>query len=259
MPQTREAVHHPKSHWWYVWIPVFSAVVWFGTILALLVTWLAEGGTHRPRYSSQDQRIAYISDVGADFLKPLFITGCSITAVTFFLSLSIERYLRHSGRLAPTMRRRETAFSVLAVFGSFLCGLGLILLSIFDTKRFVHLHRGFLLLFMVGVALSALFTVVEYRWISKDYEFIRQLRVAYIAKGLLAFVLVVLAVAFGVTLVTEPNVGAVLEWTISLLFTSYLLTFYYDLRQAKGVHKGQLNAQTMRNQRRWATVHRWRR
>lgn len=59
------------------------------------------------------------------------------------------------------MRRRERAFSTLAILGSFLGGAGLILLSIFDTKRHPSLHRGFLLLFIVGVGLSAIFTVIE--------------------------------------------------------------------------------------------------
>ncbi|KAJ7164013.1 Frag1/DRAM/Sfk1 [Mycena crocata] len=251
MPPANTSEAHLRSHWWYVWVPVFGAFIWFGTILSMLITWLVQGGMHRPRYSSQDNSIAYISDVGADILKPLFVTGCCITAVAFFLSLVIERYLRHSGRLIPTMRRREKVFSVFAVLGSALGGLGLILLSIFDTKRHPSIHRGFLLMFMVGVALSALFTCVEYRWISKDFHYLRQLRTAYIAKGIIAGILVILAIAFGVGLFFAPNAGAVLEWAISLGFTFYLLTFYYDLRQAKGVHKGQLNAQTLQSQRRW--------
>ena len=65
------------------------------TLWALLITWLASG---RPHYVSQDGNIAYISDVGADILKPLFIVGCSITGVSFFLSSAIERWLRHEGR-----------------------------------------------------------------------------------------------------------------------------------------------------------------
>ena len=66
-----------------------------GTLLAMLVTWLAQG---RPKYVSQEGSIAYISDVGADILKPLFVTGCIITGLSFFIALSIERWLRHSGR-----------------------------------------------------------------------------------------------------------------------------------------------------------------
>ncbi|KAJ7671580.1 Frag1/DRAM/Sfk1 [Mycena polygramma] len=250
------AHNHPRAHWWYVWIPIFGSFIWFGTILSMLITWLAEGGTSRPRYSSQEESIAYISDVGADFLKPLFVTGCCITAVAFFSSLLIERYLRHSGRLIPTMRRREKVFSVLAVLGSFIGGLGLILLSIFDTKRHPSLHRGFLLMFMAGVAISAIFTCIEYRWLSKDFFYLRQLRTAYIAKGIIVTLLVCLAIAFGICLFTQSafNAGAILEWTISLGFTFYLVTFYFDLRQAKGVHKGELTPQRMQSQRRWVLM-----
>ena len=61
------------------------------------------------------------------------------------------------------MRKRERVFGCLAIFGSFLGGLGLILLSIFDTKRHSSLHRVFLLVFIVGVGLSAIFTVIEVR------------------------------------------------------------------------------------------------
>lgn len=124
----------------------------------MLGTWLGQG---KPHYITQDGNIAYISDVGADILKPLFITGSSITAVCFVASLTIERWLRHRGRLLPNMRRREKVMSSLAIASSVLGGAGVILLSVFDTKRHMRLHRVFLLVFMVGVALSAAFTVAE--------------------------------------------------------------------------------------------------
>ena len=59
------------------------------------------------------------------------------------------------------MRRRERVFSSLAILGSFFGGAGLILLSGFDTKRYTTLHRLFLLIFILGVGLSAIFTVIE--------------------------------------------------------------------------------------------------
>lgn len=72
-----------------------------GTLLAMLITWLAEG---RPRLPSQEESIAFISDIGAAGLKPLFIAGCSVTAVTFVLSFAAERWLRHSGRWDSCLR-----------------------------------------------------------------------------------------------------------------------------------------------------------
>ncbi|GJE94770.1 Frag1/DRAM/Sfk1 family protein [Phanerochaete sordida] len=226
------------QHWLYVWVPLVTAGVWFGTLLAMLITYLAQG---RPHYVSEDGSIAYISDVGADILKPLFVTGCAITFIGFFLSLVIERWLRHSGRLIAEMRRRERVFSILAIIGSFIGGLGLLLLSIFDTKRHPSLHRVFLLVFIIGVGLSAIFTIIEYRWISHDFVELRKLKFAYIIKGVIAAILIILAVVFAITLYTAQNVGAVIEWTIAFGYTFYLLTFAYDLRMAKGVHRGQFS------------------
>lgn len=150
-----EGRHH---HWIYVWIPVFGAFIWCGTLFAMLITWKAQG---EPHYSSQVGNLPYISDIGADILKPLFITAACITAICFVLALSVERGLRHSGRLLPNMRKREKVLSVLAIVGSGIGGAGLILLSIFDTKRHPNLHHVFLLVFMAGVALSAIFSILE--------------------------------------------------------------------------------------------------
>jgi len=230
-------VEDHRNHWAYVWVPVFTAFIWFATLWAMLITWLASG---RPKYPSQNGKVTYISDVGASFLKPLFVVACCITGVGFFISLCLERYLRHSGRLLPVMRRRERYLSFMAILGSFIGGAGLILLSGFDTDRYPTLHRLFLLIFIVGVGLSAIFTVLEYRWISKDFVEVRKLRRAYWAKSIIAGILILLAVAFAFTLYYVPDVGGVIEWIIAFGYTFYLLTFYYDLRMAKGVEKGQL-------------------
>jgi len=127
------------------------------------------------------------------------------------------------------MRRRERVFSGLAIAGATLGGVCLILLSIFDTVRHKNLHRVFLLVFMIGVALSAIFTVLEFRWLNKDYGGMTRLRVAYISKGVIVFVLVVLSIAFGACLDRKKDVAAVLEWIIGFGFTFYLLTLVFDL------------------------------
>ncbi|KIL67468.1 hypothetical protein M378DRAFT_185555 [Amanita muscaria Koide BX008] len=227
-----------REHWAYVWVPFLGALVWFGTLLAMLIVWLAQG---QPRLPSQDESIAFISDIGADILKPLFITGCSITATAFVVSLAIERWLRHSGRLLPTMRKREQVFSSLSISSAFIGGIGLILLSILDTRRFTSEHRAFLLVFIVGVALSAIFTIVEYRWLSRDFIYASHLRIAYMAKAIIAGVLIILAIVFAVTLYKAKNVGAVIEWVIGFGFTFYIITLFFDLRVSKGKQRGELS------------------
>ncbi|OSD06456.1 hypothetical protein PYCCODRAFT_933517 [Trametes coccinea BRFM310] len=231
-------IPHQHEHWLWVWIPLFGAFMWFATLWALLITWLASG---RPHYVSMDGNIAYISDVGADILKPLFIVGCCITGASFFLSCAIERWLRHEGRLVANMRRRERVLAILSIICAFIGMCGLILLSIFDTKRHPSLHRVFLLVFILGVGLSAIFTVIEYRWISHDFVEIKKLKKAYLAKGTIAGILILLAIAFAITLFQATDPGAILEWIIAFGFTFYILTFFFDLRMAKGVHKGELS------------------
>jgi len=94
---------------------------------------------------------------------------------------------------------------------------------------------------MLGVALSAIFTVWEFRWISKDFEEVR-LKHAYIAKAIIATTLVLLAIGFDDGSrhdnTTATFVGGILEWVIGFAFVFYLPTFYFDLRMSKGVQKG---------------------
>ncbi|KZT33973.1 hypothetical protein SISSUDRAFT_992450 [Sistotremastrum suecicum HHB10207 ss-3] len=221
-------------------IPLIGSVVWFVMLWVMLIVWLALG---QPMYPTMQGKIAYISDIGARGLKPLFITGCCITAISLTLSLSIERWLRHRGRLLPNMRTREKVCSVLSVIGAVIGSAGIILLSIFDTQRHPSLHRLFLLIFIVGVAISAIFTVAEYAWLHKDFVYYYKLRRSYMAKSIIALILIAAAIAFGIVLDSKPDVGGVLEWFIAFGFTFYLLTFWYDLRQAVGSKRGLQNRQ----------------
>ncbi|KIJ15157.1 hypothetical protein PAXINDRAFT_12073 [Paxillus involutus ATCC 200175] len=109
------------------------------------------------------------------------------------------------------MRRRERVLGILAIVGAFIAMWGLVLLSGFDIQRYPTLHSIFLLVFMLGVALSALFTVLEYRWLAHDYAHMHKLRRAYIAKAVIGGTLVVLAIVFGVAMFYAPSVGASLN------------------------------------------------
>ncbi len=62
-----------------------------------------------------------------------------------------------------------------------------------------------------------------------------RLRLLYLTKLAFTLVLIALAIAFGVLLLTgaHQNVAAIIEWLIAFGFTLYLLTFYVDLRETK--------------------------
>lgn len=95
------------------------------------------------------------------------VTGISIETDAVFLFF----FFLHANdpacfnRLMPNMRNRERVFSVLAMLGAFIGGAGLLFLSIFDTKRYPSAHRACLLVFIVGVGLSAIFSIIEVLWL----------------------------------------------------------------------------------------------
>jgi len=111
----------------------------------------------------EGQTIAYISDLGAQTLKPLFIAGSCVTTVFLDLSFLSERWLRHRGRLVANLTVTEKVLSGLSIAFAILGTAGLILLSIFDTLRHPTLHDIFLLLFVVGYIVSAIFICWEYQ------------------------------------------------------------------------------------------------
>jgi len=82
-------------------------------LMAMLIVWELEG---HPHYASMHphQTIAYISDIGAEGLKPLFIAGCVVTTIYLDLSFASERWLRHTGRLAKNLGMAEKVLSGLS-------------------------------------------------------------------------------------------------------------------------------------------------
>ena len=50
----------------------------------------------------------------------------------------------------------------------------------------------------------------QYRWISKDFVELRKLRMAYIGKGIIALILILLAIAFAIALFQATDVGGTL-------------------------------------------------
>lgn len=133
-------------------------------LIAMLVVWTT-GDPPRQHYPSMNPRqtIAYISDVGAYGLKPLFITGCVITTVFLDASLLAERWLRYSGRLAKNQTKTEKIVSWLSILSAVAGTVGLIGLSIADTYHHSKLHISFLAVFIIGYVLSAIFVCWEYQ------------------------------------------------------------------------------------------------
>jgi len=200
--------------------------------LAMLVSWITDGS---PFYPSMEpgQHIAYISDVGAQGLKPLFIAMSCVTVITFDLAFILERWLRHTGRLTHNTSVFQKILSIISIIAAIVGAAGLILLSIFDTLRHPNLHDIFLCLFIGGYIVSAIFICAEYQRLGIHFREHSVLRISFWLK--LSFILVelALAIAFGVTSNKgHHNVAAVLEWIIALIYFFYVLSFFIDFMPA---------------------------
>ncbi|KAM0558441.1 hypothetical protein ACHAPJ_004631 [Fusarium lateritium] len=215
------------------WFPVISGLVWLGLLLGLLLEW--QVNQHGRRYPTQSihSDIAYISNVGAERLQPLFIVGCVLTSIFLDAAFLSERWLRHRGRLVPNSSLMEKVLSALSIIFATVGTVGLICLSIFKTGKYSRLHNTFLALFIGGYLISAVFICWEYQRLGINYREHRVLRLSFWVK--LTFILVELAliIAFGVcSRLDHRNAAAVLEWTISFIFTFYAVSFVIDLYPA---------------------------
>lgn len=210
-------------------LPLLSALTWLGMLLGMLISWATSGRPHYPSMDA-DQTIAYISDVGAFRLKPLFIAGSCVTVVCLDLAFLAERWLRHNGRLAANTSRVQKGLSIASIIFAIAGAAGLILLSNFDTYKHPRLHDGFLLLFMGGYVISAIFICVEYQRLGIHYRQHRVLRISFWMKLAFIVIEVILAIIFASTSFgTHQQVAAVVEWTIAFIFTFYVASFIVDL------------------------------
>ncbi|CAG7851052.1 SubName: Full=Uncharacterized protein {ECO:0000313/EMBL:CCA73913.1} [Serendipita indica DSM 11827] len=210
---TLHRVFSPRTQY----LPIGAAVVWFITLFILLIYWLAVG---RPRYSSQEGAVAFISDVGAQVLKPLFVVGCVLTSL-FFLGTLLVVHLIH----AITYPGRIQASDAVSPGESF------------DTLQYRGTHQRFLAIFALSLFIGVIASVVLSGQLFFAHRHIKWLKTSFVLKLSTALVLISVGVAFVSRLATTErgvdigyNQAGILEWTLGLIFVFYVLTFWYDLR-----------------------------
>jgi small-conductance mechanosensitive channel len=199
-------------------------------LLGMLLSWIIHDDRRRLPSMNDGQTIAYISDVGAFRLKPLFIAGSCVTTVFLDLSFLAERWLRHNGRLVPNGSVFQKVLAVLSLLFAIVGTAGLILLSIFDTYHHDKAHDIFLLLFIGGYLLSAVFICWEYQRLGIGNREHRILGISFWIKLVFILVELCLAIVFASTSFTDNyNVAAVFEWVVAFIFTLYVFSFVIDL------------------------------
>ncbi|EFR01739.1 hypothetical protein MGYG_04740 [Nannizzia gypsea CBS 118893] len=218
---------------WYIsyWLlPLVAACVWLATLIVLLVRWKIDGS---PVYATMEpgQSIAYISDIAAQGLKPLFVAGCAVSSVFFVLAFISERWLRHSYRLVPNKGIYDKILSLLSILFAMAGAAGLILLAHFDTVEHSRLHGGFLTMFIGGYLLSAIFICLAYLRLGIHYKEHKIIFASFLVKVFFIVIELALAIAYGVLGKKRRtrDTAAIIEWVIAFIFALYVLSFVVDL------------------------------
>lgn len=121
---------------------------------------------------------SFISDIGAFHLKPVFIAGCTITALTFMGTIFSVHYVRYSSHTYALQDSRwRKAVSVVAVVSGLVACGALLLLTIYDTYKFHEVHLKLLLTCFGGLGLSMISTTVvwfDQTWKPSKFERLRR-------------------------------------------------------------------------------------
>jgi hypothetical protein len=225
-------------HWM---LPLAACIIWWGMLVALLSAWAAQGFPIYTFIQHRNVHVLYISDVAATNLQPIFISCAGAQGILFVLSLISERYLRHAGRLLPNARRLEKVFAGFSIAFGIIGQLGILFVSIFNTEAFHNVHIAMLVVFIVGVGISALFMVAELAMLDRSYPDVHRLRVSYVLKLVWFIIALALVLAFAANAsLGHRNAAAICEWTLSFFYGFYLLILVCDLAPAASTPKGQL-------------------
>lgn len=176
----------------------------------------------------------------------MFIAMSAVSVVAFDLAFLFERYLRHTGKLARNTSHWQKVYSGCATVAAIAGAAGLILLTIFDTKRHNTLHNIFLVVFIGGYIISAIFICWEYQRLGIHYREHSILAWSFWVKLAFIFIEVGLVIGFGVCSKQDKwNVAAILEWIISFFYCFYVLSFFMDFLPAIRTKNHQSHATEM--------------
>lgn len=229
----------------YYIIPLVCMAVWWGMLIAMLVCWSAQG---RPIYAFMGgsyQDPVYISDIGATNLQPLFISCAGFQAIFFEGTLIMELVLRKKRKLQPYVSTKQPKFAITSVVCGAIGQLGILFVSIFNTKNFHSVHLSMVGIFIAFVFFACLFNFFNTfifghypqrlspdheKVIFGQYRWANVYMVSFFLKLLWLVVALVFAILFGVFMKTgKSSLSAIFEWLISFWYGFLLLMWSIDL------------------------------
>lgn len=146
-------------------------------------------------------------------MKPLFVATALLMGVLVTMSVSVERFGRHRGRLAVRNQHRERLNSYGSVCFSIVAYFSLLLVAVLDCKSYYKAHVSFLGIFLGSAGVSTYWTIAEYFMLDQGYSRFHRLRISYVLKFMWVTMELALVIPFTAFALMEIQIpGAVLEW-----------------------------------------------
>lgn len=131
--------------------PVLCGFTFLATQLGLILQWVMV--THKTTsYATMHagQKVPYLSDIGANEMKPLFMAGFALSAIFFSLGLTVDRWVVALSLdfITRWQRVRSSSMIVCVWLGSAF----LVLMTAYDTTGTHWIHIIFLAVFFFKYA-----------------------------------------------------------------------------------------------------------
>lgn len=251
-------MEHFKFFHYYI-IPLIAAAVWWGMLIAMLVCWLAQGHPMYPFMGSGDQKLVYISDIGATNLQPLFIACAGFQAIFFVGTFLAEFILRKQRKLQPYVSSKQAIWQWVSIVSSVIGQIGIICVAVFNLVHHHNTHYLMVVVFIVFCAIAIVADIINTfifgnfpQRLSPDHEKVifgshkwaNLYMVSFFLKCfwlVTALVFVILFAAFmGENL---EYYSAVFEWLISFWYGFILIMWLIDLYPSAVKHWKRKHAQ----------------
>ncbi|TIA94969.1 hypothetical protein E3P96_03960 [Wallemia ichthyophaga] len=244
MPEDTTRAPKPThlKYGWIVYAPLIAAAVWTADLVGLLALWATNDYY---RIISGRGLVVYISDLGATW-KPFFIAMNCVTVAFYLIGIIAQRWLRSFERIPEALRKREVAFGWITIIFGIIGSAGLITLGIMDDVNHPTVHWSMTVVFVVGIAISAISQTCEVSCLAFDHPDRAHLRRNGIMKLLVVGLAVACAITFGALqgtcsgdIYSPQNPGrncyditsaaASFEWITAFWVVFYFITLGLDL------------------------------
>lgn len=239
---TTKLLQFKKFH--YYCIPLVSAVVWWGMLIAFLTCWVAQGKPIYPFMGGDHQNPVFLSDIAATNLNPLFISCVGFQMIFFIGTLVMELILRKNYRLQPYVSSKQTKFAIASIINAVIGQLGILMVSIFKTSTYGTVHTTMLIIFIFFMFWACFFNLVNTfifgnfpqrlhpnheRVFFGTHRWLNLYMVSFFAKLVWLLIALVFAVCFGIINIYDSSISATFEWMICFWYGFILVMWSIDL------------------------------